>query len=281
MQMGDWKLTSCLAGRFGLDGGAMFGVVPRTMWAKALPPDEFNRVPMVMRLLIAQGKGRTILIDVGAGGGHSEKNRQIYGFEDTDHVVDVIRASGIDPAAITDVLLTHLHFDHGAGIVDPDGDDWRLLFPGARHHVQVSQWKHALAPNPRDRASYYEDRLRVMERERVLDLHDGPWELAAGFELQVFDGHTPGQQLPVIRGGGNTVFFCGDLIPTHHHIPTPYIMSYDLYPVTAMAEKSRILDQGAVEDWVFFFEHDAHMEACRIVKDGKRFGPGARVSFLP
>jgi glyoxylase-like metal-dependent hydrolase (beta-lactamase superfamily II) len=279
MQLGEWNLKSCLAGRFGLDGGAMFGVVPRTMWARALPPDQFNRVPMVMRLLIAQGMGRTILVDVGAGGGHSDKNREIYAFEDTDHLADVVRACGVDPAGVTDVLLTHLHIYHGAGIVEPDVDGWRLIFPGVRHHVQRSQWEHALAPNPRDRASYYADRLRVMERERVLDLHDGPWELAPGFELPVFDGHTPGQQLPLISGGGKTLFFCGDLIPTHHHIPTPYVMSYDLLPVTAMTEKSALLDRAVAGNWVLFFEHDAHLEACRILKDGKRFAMGEHVTL--
>jgi glyoxylase-like metal-dependent hydrolase (beta-lactamase superfamily II) len=277
MQLGDWNVRSCLAGRFGLDGGAMFGVVPRTMWARALPPDEFNRIPMAMRLLLVQGRGRTIIVDVGAGGGHSAKNREIYAFEDTDHLLDVVRASGIDPAAITDVLLTHLHFDHGAGIVDPDGDGWRLVFPGARHHLQRSQWEHAFAPNPRDRASYYEDRIRVLERERVLELHDGPWELAPGFELLVFDGHTPGQQLPLIRGGGKALFFCGDLIPTHHHIPTPYVMSYDLFPLSVMEEKSAVLERASAEDWILFFEHDAHLEACHIVKEGRRFAPGAPV----
>ncbi len=279
MMIGDWKVTSCLAGRFGLDGGAMFGVVPRTLWARALPPDEFNRIPMVMRLLLVEGRGRTIIVDVGAGGGYSDKNREIYGFEDTDELADVVRASGVDPDRVSDVLLTHLHFDHGAGIVSPDGRDWRLVFPNARHHVQRSQWEHAFSPNPRDRASYFEDRMRVMERQGVLDLHDGPWRLADGFELLVFDGHTPGQQLPLVQGGGRALFFCGDLIPTHHHIPAPYVMSYDLDPVKTMEEKSGILARAAEEDWILFFEHDAHLEACRIVKEGRRFAPGGPVSL--
>jgi glyoxylase-like metal-dependent hydrolase (beta-lactamase superfamily II) len=177
------------------------------------------------------------------------------------------------------VFLTHLHFDHGAGIVEGDGAGWRLVFPQARHHVQRSQWKHAFAPTPRDRASYYEDRLVLLEREGVLDLHDGPWQLDDGFEALVFDGHTPGQQLPLIRGDGEALFYCGDLIPTHHHIPTPYVMSYDLYPVTAMDEKSRVLERAVAENWVLFFEHDATLEACRIVKDGKRFAKGAPVTL--
>jgi len=280
MQLGEWKLTSCVAGRFGLDGGAMFGVVPKTIWEKRLPPDEFNRIPMVMRLLIAEGQDRTILVDVGAGAGYSEKIREIYAFEDTDHLAALVRAAGVDPDAITDVLLTHLHFDHGAGIAEPADGGWKLLFPQARHHVQRSQWEHALAPNPRDRASYYEDRIRIMESEGVLELHDGPWELCRGFELGVFDGHTLGQQLPRLSGDGASLFYCGDLIPTQHHIPTPYIMAYDLNPVLAMEEKLPILERAYDEGWILFFEHDAHLGACRLDRDDRgRFGPGESVSI--
>jgi glyoxylase-like metal-dependent hydrolase (beta-lactamase superfamily II) len=278
MRFGDWDVRPCVVGRFGLDGGAMFGVVPKTMWERLLPPDASNRVPMVMRILLARGHGNVVVVDVGAGGGHSEKNRQIYAFEDTGRLAESIRAHGVDPVEVTDVLLTHLHFDHGAGVVEPHGDDWRLVFPRATHHVQRRQWQHALAPNPRDRASYYEDRLRVLERDGRLRLHDGPWSLAPGFELLVFDGHTPGQQLPVIGGGEGTLFFCGDLIPTHHHIPTPYVMSYDLYPVTAMEEKTSLLERAEAGRWVLCFEHDAHMEACRVRRDGKRYTIEAEVS---
>src|SRR5262245_12312556 len=151
MRFGDWDVRTCIAGRFGLDGGAMFGVVPKIMWERLITPDAQNRVPMVMRILLVRGHGRTIVVDGGAGGGHSAKNREIYAFEDTDHLADTIRAAGVDANDVTDVLLTHLHFDHGARIVEPDGSDWRLLFPRAAHHVQTSQWKHALAPTPRDK----------------------------------------------------------------------------------------------------------------------------------
>jgi glyoxylase-like metal-dependent hydrolase (beta-lactamase superfamily II) len=271
MKIGDWSIKSCVAGRFGLDGGAMFGVVPRTMWARVLPPDELNRVPMVMRLLLVQGHGKTIIVDVGAGAGHSEKNRQIYAFEDTDHLLDIVREAGVDPASITDVMLTHLHFDHGAGVAEPHGDGWRLLFPQARHHVQRSQWEHAHYPNVRDRASYYEERIRILEAERVLELHDGPWSLGPGFDMLIFNGHTPGQQLPLIRGPEGALFFTGDLFPFHHHVSPPWVMSYDLQPVTTMEEKAVILDRAAAEEWTLFFEHDAQMQSCRIVRDGKRF----------
>lgn len=279
MQLGEWELTSCIAGKFRLDGGAMFGVVPKTMWEKRLPPDEFNRVPMVMRLLIAKGHGRTILIDVGAGAGHPEKYRQIYAFEDTENLAEALKRAGVSTGDITDVLLTHLHFDHGAGIVAPDGDGWKLLFPQARHHVQKTQWEHAMHPNPRDRASYYADRLETMASQGVLDLYDGEWSLCPGFDLLVFDGHTPGQHLPKISDGGETIFYCGDLVPTHHHIPTPYIMSYDLDPVLAMEEKTPVMERAYSDRWILFFEHDAHLEACRLEGDGKRFTPGPEIRF--
>lgn len=280
MKLGDWELKSCLAGKFGLDGGAMFGVVPRTLWAKRLPPDEFNRIPMVMRVMVAIGHGKVILIDVGAGGGYPDKHKKIYAFEDTEKLPGTLLDIGISAGDITDVLLTHLHFDHGAGVVEPDANGaWKLLFPQATHHVQRSQWEHAMNPNPRDRASYFADRLQVVADAKVLELHDGEWGLCPGFDLLVFDGHTPGQHLPVISGGGETVFYCGDLIPTHHHIPIPYIMAYDLDPVLAMQEKAPLLERAHATDWTLFFEHDAHLEACKLQNDAGRLSAGAAVHF--
>jgi glyoxylase-like metal-dependent hydrolase (beta-lactamase superfamily II) len=270
-----------MAGTFGLDGGAMFGVVPRTLWEKRLPPDDKNRIPMAMRLLLARGHGRTVLVDAGAGGGYTDKNNEIYAFEGHDDLSGSLRAAGVPPEDVTDVVITHLHFDHGAGICESreGGDGWGLVFPKARHHVQKSQYEHALSPNPRDRASYFRERIEILEVEKALELHDGPWTLATGFDILVFDGHTPGQQLPKISGGGNTLFFCGDLIPTQHHVPTAYIMSYDLDPVTAMDEKTPILDRAYKERWVLFFEHDPHVAACRLELDGKRFAAGEAVEL--
>lgn len=280
MQIGEWEIKSVMAGRFGLDGGAMFGVVPRTLWEKRLPPDDHNRIPMVMRCLLARGGGKTILVDVGSGTGYDEKTRSIYAFEEMKPLGETVQRAGVSPSEVTDVILTHLHFDHGAGVVESGDDgDWQLVFPAAAHHVQRDQWTHAFAPNPRDRASYYPDRIGAMEQAGVLQLHDGPWTLCPGVEMEVFHGHTPGQQLPRFGHGNDTVFFCGDLIPMQHHIPTPYIMSYDLDPVLSMEEKVRILDRAEKEDWVLFFEHDAHLAGCRLVREGKRLHPGQTFDF--
>jgi len=278
---GEWTLDSIMAGTFGLDGGAMFGVVPKVLWAKSLPPDDANRIPMAMRLLLARGHGRTVLVDAGAGGGYDEKSAGIYGFEGHDDMRASLAPAGVTPEDITDVLLTHLHFDHGAGVAAPrdDGDGWRLVFPNATHHVQKTQYDHALAPNPRDRASYFRDRITLLEAQKVLELYEGPWTLAPGFDVMVFDGHTPGQQLPRISGNGTTLFFCGDLIPTMHHIPTPYIMSYDLDPVRAMDEKVPVLERAHKEGWLLFFEHDISVEACKVHYDGKRFSAGEKAKL--
>jgi glyoxylase-like metal-dependent hydrolase (beta-lactamase superfamily II) len=280
MKLGDWQISEVKAGTFGLDGGAMFGVVPRALWEKQLPPDEKNRIPMAMRLLLARGHGRTVLVDAGAGGGYSEKNEKIYDFKNHNSLGKSLESAGLSPGEVTDVVLTHMHFDHAAGIAEPaPGGGWKLVLPQAKHHVQRTQYEHALAPNPRDRASYFKDRLSTVESEKKLEVHDGPWTLAPGFDLLVFDGHTPGQQLPRISGGGKTVFYCGDLIPTRHHIPVPYVMSYDLDPVRSMDEKIPILEQASAEGWTLFFEHDAHVAACGVKNDNGRFTAGDPVDL--
>jgi glyoxylase-like metal-dependent hydrolase (beta-lactamase superfamily II) len=194
---------------------------------------------MVMRVLV-EGRGRTIIVDVGSGTGYDAKCGRST--SSSGAITCVTRCAR--PASIRchhHVMLTHLHFDHGAGAAEPHGDGWRLVFPKARHHVQKSQWEHALHPNARDKASYFEDRIRILESERVLELHDGPWSLGPGFDMHIFNGHTPGQQLPLLSGPEGKLFFCGDLFPFHHHVPPAWVMSYDLYPVTAMEEKSAIL----------------------------------------
>jgi glyoxylase-like metal-dependent hydrolase (beta-lactamase superfamily II) len=279
MRIGDWDVRGCLAGNFGLDGGAMFGVVPKAIWERLLPPDDANRIPMAMRILVARAGDRTVLVDVGAGSGYDEKSERIYAFRDVVSLPEALAAVGVQARAVTDIVLTHLHFDHAAGVVEREGGDWRLVFPGAVHHVQRSQWAHALRPNPRDRASYLLDRLQVMERENVMEFHDGQWSLYPGFDLLVFDGHSPGQQLPRISGEEGTLFYCGDLVPTQHHLPPPYVMAYDLDPVRTMEEKVPLLERAADENWVLFFEHDADLPACRVVRDGSRVRRGDRVTM--
>jgi len=276
MKTGNWQIDAVVAGRFRLDGGAMFGVVPKTLWSKVAPADDKNRIAMAMRTLVIRGEGKTVLIDAGAGRGYGEKLERIYAFGDFAPLVESL---GLGPEDVTDVILTHLHFDHAGGAAKPDGDGWRLTFPNAVHHVQKAQWEHALDPNPRDRASYFADRIRLLENLGALALHDGNWSLAPGLDLIAFHGHTPGQHLPKISGGEHVLFYGGDLIPTAAHIPIPYVMAYDLDPVLAMEEKTGMLQRAAAEKWLIVFEHDPEIEACRIVKDDGRYIRGETVEL--
>jgi glyoxylase-like metal-dependent hydrolase (beta-lactamase superfamily II) len=277
VKIGDWQLDALVSGMFRLDGGAMFGVVPRNLWAKVSPPDEDNRISMAMRLLVARGNGKTVVVDTGAGTGYGTKFERIYAFEGAVSPADGLGGLGIRPEDVTDVLLTHLHFDHGGGVAVSAGDAWGLAFPNAEHHVQRAQWEHALRPNPRDRASYFQERIGVLERKGALKLHDGDWSLAAGADVLVFNGHTPGQQLPLFSGAEGALFYGADLIPTAAHFPIPYIMSYDLDPVRSMDEKTGILEQAIRENWTIYFEHDPALAACRVREDAGRAMPGETV----
>ena len=279
MKIGDWEVRSFMSGGFKLDGGGMFGVVPKKLWSKAAPADDENRIEMVMRLLLLRGQGRTIVVDAGAGAGWGDKINRIYDFEHFTPMPEALAPFDVTPEDVTDVIATHLHFDHGGGLATRDGEGWRLTFPNATHHLQRTQWEHALDPNPRDRASYFRERIEIMDPEGCLVLHDGPWSVGEGLDLLVFDGHTPGQQLPKITDGTTTIFHCGDLVPMVVHFPTPYIMSYDLLPVLSMAEKDAILKQAADEDWILFFEPDPRVAACRIRTENGRYFPGDNVKL--
>ena len=274
MKTGEWQVESFLSGAFKLDGGGMFGVVPKKLWSKSAPSDDQNRIQMVMRLLLLRGPNGTVVVDAGAGHGWGDKITRIYDFESYTPMAEALAPLGVKPEDVTDVIVTHLHFDHGGGLARPAGDAWELVFPKARHHIQTDQWEHALNPNPRDRASYFRERIEIIDKAGELVLHDGPWQFGPGFDLLVYHGHTPGMQLPLLRDADTTIFHCGDLIPMVAHFPTPYIMAYDLQPVLSMEEKVDLLKQAADEDWILFFEHDPGVEACRLrVEDGKYF-PG-------
>lgn len=279
MKIGEWNVRSVVAGKFRLDGGAMFGVVPKTIWSRAVEVDDQNRISMVMRILVIQGQGKTIVVDTGCGTGYDDKLVRIYALELDVPMRERLSTLGITPEEVSDVVVTHLHFDHAGGVATREGSEWRLTFPNAMHHIQRPQWEHALAPNPRDRASFFPDRIEIMEEMGKLRLHDGEWGIAPGIELHVCHGHTPGQQLPRISGDGRTLFFCGDLVPMAAHFPTPYVMSYDLQPVVSMGEKTAFLARAAKEGWILCFEHDPRVEACTVLAEGNRFSPGERLAL--
>ncbi|MFH1009980.1 MAG: MBL fold metallo-hydrolase [bacterium] len=278
MIIGDYALKSLITGFFRLDGGAMFGVVPRVLWEKTNPPDEKNRIQMTMRALLLQSGARRILVDTGVGDKQDEKFARIFHIEHSQaSLKKSLSEAGWKPEDITDVILTHLHFDHCGGSTRRQGGDIVPTFPRARYYVQRQQYKHALTRNERDRASYFPENFEPMKAAGQLELLDGPIELYPGVEILVVGGHTPGQQLVKVADDSRTLLYCADLIPTASHIPLPYIMAYDLFPMTTLEEKKRVLPQAHAEGWILFFEHDPYRAAAKVTKSERDFIMGEEV----
>lgn len=264
MTLAGYDLTAIEAGRFALDGGAMFGIVPRTLWSRHIAPDDQNRIPMTARCLLLRGHGRIALVDTGMGDKHDEKFARIYDAGPFLLLNELARL-GVLPEDVTDVFLTHLHFDHvGGAISRTEAGGLELTFPNATHHVQAAHWTWAYE-SPREGASFLAENLEPLEASGKLNLlqPDDPSPLPHT-EIVVVDGHTRGQQLLLIRDGAEAVFFAGDLLPTAAHVPLLWIMAYDIAPLDTLAEKDPILARAAQEGWTVVFEHDVNVATGRV-----------------
>jgi glyoxylase-like metal-dependent hydrolase (beta-lactamase superfamily II) len=262
MNFGPFEAISIETGLFRLDGGAMFGVVPKNLWERTNPPDEKNRILMALRTLLIRVGSRTILVDTGVGLKTGEKFRSIFGIDFSDYELEQsLAAHGVAPRDVTDVILTHLHFDHAGGAVRKDGDDLLPLCPNARHFIQKKHWEWALSPSDRDKASFLPENYIPLKEHGLLDILDGNTELYPGIALEIVNGHTFGQQLVRISHDGRSIVFCGDLIPMAAHVPAPYIMGYDLQPLVTLEEKHRFLTQAAQRRDILVFEHDPVAQA--------------------
>lgn len=282
MTRAGYQIDTIEAGRLGLDGGAMFGIVPRPLWERRIAPDEKNRIPLAMRCLLLRGHDRTVLVDTGLGHKADDKFESIYA---VDHGHSTLLGSlgrlGVAPEAVTDVVLTHLHFDHAGGAVSR-GDDGglRLTFPEADHYVQRTHWAWAHA-SEREAASFLAENLDPLEASGRLVLLDGeaaPWP---GVALHVVDGHTRGQQLVRVGEGEGAVFYAADLVPTAAHVPALWIMAYDVEPLVTLREKHELLGRAASEGWLVVFEHDPMVACARIERTEKGFRPVAALPSLP
>ena len=272
MRIGPYELTAIETGRFWLDGGAMFGSVPKALWSKHHPADELNRIELVSRSLLIRAEGRVVLVDAGCGGKLTEKQRKIYGFDNSQNeLFRSLQDAGVSAREVTDVILTHLHFDHAGGATLLEGDAVRPAFPNARYHVQRAHWEHALQPTEKDRASFLEADFLPLVKTGALRFLDGAGELFPRVSAIICEGHTTSQQLPIISDGHNTLLYCGDLIPTAAHVPLPYIMAYDLRPLQTLAEKRQVLTEAAAGNWTLFFQHDARVVTAKIASSDKGF----------
>lgn len=270
MKFGDYECTAIELGNFFLDGGAMFGVVPKILWEKKIPADDNNLIPMKARSLLIRGNGRNILVDTGPGRKLSEKMKKIYGIDDDSTDADgALSKHGITSNDITDVIITHLHFDHVGGSTIIRAGNLAPAFTNAKYYIQKTQLEAAIDSGSGDASSYTREDFLPLEKSGVLTKLDGPGILFPGIEMLITNGHTPGQQHPLIKGESASLFFCADLIPTSAHIPASWHMAYDNYPLIIMKEKEELISIATEENWVLFFEHDPYITAATI-RQGRR-----------
>lgn len=272
MTIGPYTLTSIETGRFALDGGAMFGIVPWVFWMRTNPPDDRQRITLASRSLLIRGGGRTILIDNGNGDKWTDKLKDIYRLDVSGgDLWSSLHAAGVRAEDVTDVILTHLHFDHAGGSTIRRGGKLVPAFPRATYYVQRDHWEWSQRPTDRDRASFMPDDYMPLWESGVLELVDGQQEIFPGIEMVVCNGHTTAQQLPKITDGTTTLLFCCDLIPTATHVPYPYIMGYDLRPLVTLEEKKRLLPQAHAGSWTLFLQHDPQTAAITLKETEKGY----------
>lgn len=267
-RLGRWRLASLVDGTFAIDGGALFGVVPRTLWERQLAPDAENRVRLAVRCLLAvdEAAGRRVLVDTGVGEGWDAARAAAYAVDRSGGGLDAaLAALGLARGDVTDVVLTHLHLDHAGGTTRRGrGGALELSFPNATHHVQRRAWHWAHAPSERDRASFHPGSFALLEHTGNLHLVDGELELYPDLQLFVSEGHTVAQQLPRFHGDGTHLTHCGDLVPTRAHVRVAWSMAHDLYPLTSLEEKKMLLAQALEDDGLLFLEHDPEVAAIRL-----------------
>jgi glyoxylase-like metal-dependent hydrolase (beta-lactamase superfamily II) len=273
LNLGAWTAHTVETGFLWLDGGSMFGSVPKALWNRTNPADEKNRIRLAMRCLLIEGEGRRILVDDGVGDKYSPRFGEIYRVEHEPHTLErSLLGLGLGPDDVTDVLLTHLHFDHAGGSTRRSGDRLTPRLPRARYYVQRRNWENALAPNPRERASYLPENFAPLLEAGVLTLWDGPQQPWPGIELFTADGHTRGQQLVRVSGGGETLYFVADLIPLTSHVRIPFVMGYDVAAIETMAEKRALLERACREGAWICLEHDPETALARPAADHEDFG---------
>lgn len=263
------RLHPIEAGNFKLDGGAMFGVVPKTLWERTNPSDDKNRIEMASRCLLVEEGKRLILIDTGMGNKQGDSFFRHYGLWGDYSLVSSLALAGFHPDDITDVFFTHLHFDHCGGAVNKDNSGKLIpAFKNAYYWVHKSHWEWATFPNAREKASFLPDNILPIEQSGQLKFIEGPGpfikETPFPFSIQLIDGHTEKQMLPLIEYQGKKILYAADLVPTVGHIPIPYIMGYDTRPLLTLKEKEQILRNSFEKEVLLFLQHDPHHQLISL-----------------
>lgn len=271
LRLGNFDIYGLRDGYFYLDGGAMFGVVPRTLWEKKCPPDSKNRIKLALNSVLVRTPEALVLIETGIGPKTDQKFAEIYGIERQPGLLVSLQAAGFSPEDVHFVVNTHLHFDHCGGNTYRN-EKGRVVptFPRARYIIQKGEWESATHPNEREKKSYLADNFLPLEEFGQLELVDGTKEITQGVEVVVATGHTARHQGVKIHSQGETLFYLGDLVPTSAHVGLSYIMSYDLYPLDTLETRKRLYEQAIAENWILAFVHDpAHYFGRLRRRDGK------------
>lgn len=281
MKIGKYEINTVATGTLGLDGGAMFGVIPKVLWERTNPADEKNRITLGMRCLLLQSDSKKILIDTGVGDHWDSKISKIYRMDKSEsELTRSLNKLGVKHEEITDVILTHMHFDHTGGATKFEKDKMVPTFPNATYYIQKDHFNWAKNPSDRDKASFFPERFVPLAEEGVLKLIDGNEHFDDYIQFIVTNGHTFGHQMIKISDSSNTLLYCGDLMPTASHVPLPYIMGYDLQPLVTLDEKKKYLSEAVEENWKIIFEHDPYITTATITKTNKGFVVNERYKDL-
>ncbi len=272
ISLGKFTIYGLRDGYFYLDGGTMFGVVPRVLWEKIYPPDDKNRIKMGLNSLLIQTENALVLVETGIGAGLDPKFSTFYSVEREPGLLEEIINLGFEAEDIDYVINTHLHFDHCGGNTHKDaGGRWIPTFSNAEYVIQKGEWEYALNPCYRDKPSYMPNNFMPLEEHGCLRLVEGKAKVSAGVDVLLASGHTSHHQCVKISSEDNAVFFLGDMVPMSAHVGLSYIMSYDLYPLETLANKKIYLERAFSENWIVAFVHDAELFFGRIIKKDKKY----------
>ncbi len=267
LKLGDIEVYSIVENSFKIDGGAMFGVVPKVIWERLMAPDERNMITLDLNLLLVKSDGKNILIDTGMGNTLNEKQKKMYGVERESNLEKSFSDMGLTKEDINFVILSHLHFDHAGGIVGINPEGKRIpRFSNARYIIQAEEWKYALQPDERTRATYMVENFKTLEESGRVDLVNGEEEIVPGIKVKRAGGHTKGLQVVFIQGGGETIVYPSDIIPTVSHLRVPYVAGVDIYPLEVMEVKRKLINDCLQNNLMIAFDHEIDPKICRLEK---------------
>jgi len=261
MHVGKYDICIAWDGYFRLDGGAMFGVVPKPLWSTTDQPDDRNRILLSLNPLLVRWDKEVFIVDTGIGGKMDDKQSEILNLDRTNNLVKSLGELGVAKEAVTGVILTHLHFDHAGGSTERDGGEAKPVFPNATYYIQQGEWHFASNTNERTRASYLEENFKPLRDQKQVQFVRGDEQIVRGISVRVTGGHTPYHQCVVVASEGRKVCYFGDLIPTASHLKIPYVMGYDTHPMDTISCKKEILDEALRDRWLVVFPHSPRLRA--------------------